>query len=101
MAAPYGTPEESAGDDLRGRALQRLKRKQAFYRQLTTYLIVNAFLWVIWVISGLNGGSWFPWPIFPLLGWGLGLAFQARSVFGRDGFTEAEIQAEMRRLSGD
>ena len=41
-----------------------------FAVHLRVYLIVNAFLIAIWA---LTGGSDF-WPIWPILGWGLGLA---------------------------
>lgn len=41
-----------------------------FAVHLRVYLIVNAFLIAIWA---LTGSSEF-WPIWPILGWGLGLA---------------------------
>ena len=36
---------------------------------LASYLAVIAVLWLIWALTG-NG---YPWPIWPMLGWGLGL----------------------------
>ena len=36
---------------------------------LASYLAVIAALWLIWALTG-NG---YPWPIWPMLGWGLGL----------------------------
>ena len=36
---------------------------------LAGYLAVIAVLWLIWALTG--GGH--PWPIWPMLGWGLGL----------------------------
>ena len=35
-----------------------------------TYLAVIALLWVIWLVTGAN----YPWPIWPMLGWGIGIA---------------------------
>jgi hypothetical protein len=37
---------------------------------LRPYLLVNAFLILIWAVTGAG----FFWPIFPLVGWGVGVA---------------------------
>ena len=39
-------------------------------RQVASYAVVNLLLIVVWAISGAG----YFWPIWPLLGWGLGLA---------------------------
>jgi Domain of unknown function (DUF1707)/2TM domain len=39
---------------------------------LVSYLTVIAGLWLIWALTG----SGYPWPIWPMLGWGLGLLGQ-------------------------
>ena len=36
---------------------------------LVSYLTVIVGLWLIWVLTGAG----YPWPIWPMLGWGLGL----------------------------
>jgi hypothetical protein len=36
---------------------------------LTSYLAVIAGLWLIWALTGAG----YPWPIWPMLGWGLGV----------------------------
>jgi len=38
--------------------------------QLRTYLVVIALLWLIWLVTGAG----YPWPIWPMLGWGVGVA---------------------------
>ncbi len=48
-------------DKLRKRVEKRIKARQEFFSHLVTYLMVNAFLWMIWVVTGAGG---FPWPIF-------------------------------------
>jgi 2TM domain len=45
------------------------------------YDLVNAFLVVIWAVTS-GGGALF-WPVFPILGWGIGLAANAWGVCGR------------------
>lgn len=59
--------------------LWRLARKRAaFKKSLFSYLVINAFLWGIWWITvgkdeGFRG---YPWPVWVMLGWGVGLGFQ-------------------------
>ena len=38
-------------------------------RHLGSYLAVIIGLWLIWALTGAG----YPWPIWPMLGWGLGL----------------------------
>ena len=38
-----------------------------------TYLVVMALLWLIWLVTGAE----LPWPIWPMLGWGIGVAGHA------------------------
>lgn len=80
--------------ELRERALARLKKKSEFRAHLLTYVLVNAFLVAIWAITGAD----FFWPIFPILGWGIGLAFHARDVYLGDTFSEERIRREMQRM---
>ncbi len=100
MADPH--PVQPTGDaQLRAEAVESLQKKQAFRAHLTAFVLVNALLFVIWLVSAITagGGAWFPWFIFPLFGWGIGLAFHGRAVYG-GGITEADIQREMNRLRG-
>lgn len=96
---PYRAPM-TAEDERRAVALRNLRSRREFVGHLTAYLLVNAMLVAIWLTLGLTVQFWFFWPIFPLCGWGIGLAFHAIAAFGRGSrpITEADIQAEMRRL---
>ncbi|HEX2468282.1 MAG TPA: 2TM domain-containing protein [Solirubrobacterales bacterium] len=38
------------------------------------------------------------WPIFPILGWGIGVAANAWDVYGRRPITESEIRHEVETL---
>lgn len=80
--------------ELRDRAQASLRAKSAFATHLTTYLLVNAMLIVIWAVSG--GGAF--WPLWPLLGWGIGIALHARLTYGQHQPNEERIQREMDRL---
>ena len=55
--------------------------RQTFYRVLFAYVVINLFLIGIWAFSGRGAF----WPIWVMLGWGLGMAFYAFWVFGPQG----------------
>ena len=58
------------------------KRRAGFKRDLVAYFIVNSFLWIIWWLTGnRSGGYGIPWPVWPMLGWGIGLMFQYASAY--------------------
>lgn len=86
------TPESD--EALRELAVQRLKKKRDFTAHVLVYLAVNGFLIVIW--AAVSGG--FFWPMFPIIGWGIGLFFHGWDVY-RGEPTEQEISREMERLA--
>lgn len=91
-------------DDLRTRAEARVKAREDFRIHLLIYVLVNAFLWIIWFTTDRAGssGSGVPWPAFASFGWGIGLVAHWWTVYGvNDARREAEIEKEMRRLRGD
>jgi cytochrome b561 len=88
-------PTPAADDALREQAVTRLKKKRDFATHVFMYVAVNAMLVVIWALTSDDG---FFWPIFPMLGWGIGVAANAWDVYGRKPLSEAEIQREVERL---
>ncbi|MCF6349345.1 MAG: 2TM domain-containing protein [Flavobacteriaceae bacterium] len=62
------------------RARKRVDKLKDFYGSLVAYVIVIPFLIFINMYT-FKGFHWF-W--FPMLGWGVGLAFQAYEVYGKD-----------------
>ena len=60
------------------------------------YVVVNVMLIGIWAVTGAG----FFWPIFPILGWGIGVGANAWDVYGRKPITEEEIRRETERLQG-
>jgi hypothetical protein len=85
--------------DLRTAAVRSLHRKVEFRRHLLTYVLVNVLLVAIWAVIGFTTQSWFPWPLFPIVFWGLGIVAQAWTVYGtRRRMTEDDVQREMQRL---
>jgi len=47
---------------------------------LRSYLVGMALLVGIWLAVGLAGGAWYPWPIWPALGWGLAVAGHVKAA---------------------
>ena len=89
---------DQTGQDLRSQAVERLKKKRDFKAHLLIYFCVNAFLVVIWAVSRDDGD--FFWPIFVIVGWGIGVLANAWDVYGRKPITEDEIRREQDRLRG-
>jgi hypothetical protein len=81
--------------------LEQLARKRAaaklgWYIHASVYLGVNLLLVALSVASGRH------WAVFPLLGWGLGLAVHGAVVFlvtGGAGIHERLLQQERERLT--
>lgn len=98
MQTELTTPVSEPAADLHAEALRRLEKKRDFRGHLLAYVLVNAGLWAIWGVVFAASGAWFPWPLFVLFGWGIGLVFHAWDVYGRRPFTEEDIQRELSRL---
>ena len=79
-------------EEHRGAAIERLRAKRDFRTHVVMYLAVNALLVLIWALSGAG----YFWPIWPILGWGIGLALNAWKVHSKP-ISEEEIRNEMQR----
>jgi hypothetical protein len=90
-----GPPDTEA--ELRKLAVDQLKKKRDFKTHVVVYVTVNTFLVVIWAVTGAD----FFWPVFPILGWGIGVAANAWDVYGRKPITEEEIRRETDRLRAE
>ncbi|MCU0334753.1 MAG: 2TM domain-containing protein [Chitinophagaceae bacterium] len=65
------------------------RQRAAFKKNLVAYVLVNLFLVGVWYFS--NGGNHrYFWPIWPILGWGLGLAIQYASAYHGNRLFSAE-----------
>ena len=78
----------------RDKAVRQLKKRRDFYGHLLVYTLVNAFFVVIWAVTDRHG---FFWPVFPIVGWGIGVVMNAWDVYWRPEITEDDIQHEMER----
>jgi hypothetical protein len=81
-------------DEGRAKAVRRLWAKRGFKIHLTAFAIVSLAMLLIWATA--SGGDYF-WPIWPIAGWGTGVAVHAWFTYGQWSLSEAEIQREIRR----
>jgi len=79
------------------RAKKRVQNLRAFYIHLIVYILVNAMLFVINLISGAD--NW--WFLYPLVGWGIGVIVHGVStlafgIFGEE-WEERKIKEYMEK----
>jgi hypothetical protein len=90
------TPEKQ-----REQALLHLKKRRDFKAHLVAYVVINLVVWGIWLVIALTtSGSWWPWPVFLTLAWGIGIVMNAWDVYFRRPITEADVRREIERMAG-
>jgi 2TM domain len=94
MAMKEDELPERGDHSIRDRALERIEKKQEFHAHLLAYVLVNAMLIGIWAVTGAG----FFWPVFPLLGWGIGIGFHAWDTYRLGEPSEQQIQREIEHL---
>ena len=70
--------KQMSEDEIYEQAKKRVEAKKGFFIHLTVYIVVNILLVLIWAFAA---GGGFPWFIFVLGGWGIGLLFHFLGVF--------------------
>jgi hypothetical protein len=81
-------------DTDRAWAIKRIRAKRGFWIHFGIYLAVNALLVVVWAVTWTD----YFWPVWPMLGWGIGVVAHALTVFtGGMAISEARIQREIDR----
>jgi hypothetical protein len=83
-------------EELRRQARARAAAKISFYIHLAVYIAVNLMLFLIWLYtSGFYG---FPWFVFPLVFWGIGLLAHYLVAFSHTGYVDRLTEREYQRL---
>ncbi|WP_080240637.1 2TM domain-containing protein [Spirosoma rigui] len=82
---------------------KQAKARVGFRMHFRSYLVINAGLWLIWALStSFLSGSFtkqlFPWPLFAMLGWGIGLAMHYVSVYNWAGKERSMAEQEYQKL---
>lgn len=82
--------------ELRRLAIRRADMRLAFRSHLFAYAIVNAGLVAIYVMTSF--GHYF-WPIWPMIGWGIGLGAHAATVYmDGENLRDRMIEEELEKL---
>jgi hypothetical protein len=88
-------PDEINEEELRAGAEKRVRERIHLLQHIGTYIVINGFLVVVWALSG--GG--YPWFLWVMAGWGVGLlshiiayATGARGTSAHDRMVAKEMQ---------
>ncbi len=70
------------------------RQRASFKKSMISYFLVNTFLVCIWFVTNGRNGGYF-WPVWPIIGWGFGLAVKYFGAYhGKHFFsTEREYEA--------
>ena len=84
-------------DELRTAARKSLKAKAEFKNFVGVAVIVSLIVTGVWFLT--TGGDGYFWPIWPMLGLAIALAFAGLNAYGPSSrISEAAIDAEVERL---
>ncbi len=64
-------------NDPRRRAAQIAAARLSVRIHIAAYLAGALLMLGIWLAVGLGGGGWYFWPVWPILGWGIGVISHA------------------------
>ena len=94
------TKYDNMATESKDRKLWKIAKKRAGFKyHLLIYCIANIFFWAFWYINLRNNnisnaeGEIFPWPLWPMFGWGIGLFFNYLGAYkSTDRLAEKEYQ---------
>jgi hypothetical protein len=96
MTTDDGPPVDE--QDLRDRAIRRIKKKRDLQKNTLVFVLVNAGLWAFWAYDGADTSDL--WPAVVTGIWGILLAVDAWKAYGERPISEQDIQAELSRFDG-
>ena len=79
-------------------AKKRVEEKKGFFIHFTVYILVNILLVLIWAFPAGGGYPWFLWP---LGGWGIGVIFHFLGVFvfsRKTDWDRSQIEKEVAKI---
>ena len=66
--------------DPRRRAARHAAARRGVQIHLGVYLAVSLLMIGIWLATAVAAGEWYFWPVWPILGWGIGVVSHAIPV---------------------
>ena len=74
-----------------------LQRWRDFQALVCAYVVFNFVFVIIWALTGQG----FFWPVYPLVGWAVGLSFQHFSAVLRGQITDEDVRCKLRPGAAD
>ena len=90
-------PPEMSEEEIYEVARKRVRQKKDFYNHLVIYVIINTLLVIIWALTSRG----YPWFVWPLAGWGIGILFHAADVYifhKESAWEKREVEKEVDKL---
>ncbi|WP_207433595.1 2TM domain-containing protein [Sabulibacter ruber] len=75
------------------------KKRVAFRRHLSTYIVINILVWCVWLFTKEQGtlAGGLPWPAWMTFGWGVALAFNYYDAY--HGSQDFAVEREYEKLT--
>ncbi|MEY2450215.1 MAG: hypothetical protein QOH79_3691 [Acidimicrobiaceae bacterium] len=89
--------DEFARAAFREAEAKQILRRRVFLLHLSIYLATNLSLIVIWAVTGAG----YPWFVFPILGWGIGLVAHGVVAYLLSDPEEIVLRREQQRLAAE
>lgn len=81
-------------EEMRDELLWKMAKKRAGFKwSFLMYILVNTMLIGIWYFTSSGDENHF-WPIWPILGWGLGIAIQYFEAYQSNNFFSVQNEYE-------
>ena len=88
--------DEFARAAFREREARQIVRRRAFLLHLSVWAATNVFIFVVWLLAG--GG--YPWFLFVLFGWGVGVVAHGATAYLLADPTDIVLAREQKRMQG-
>ncbi len=85
-------------DEMKRRAEKIAADKLGFQVHFGIFLAVNLFLVAIWYFTSNPWGSFYPWFVFPLFGWGIGIVGHFLAAYRGESYLSEKTEKEYSRL---
>ena len=89
--------EEFINEEKSEQLWKEAKARADFKNHFVVYIIINGGLWLLWLVTG--GINSYPWPVWPTIGWGIGLVANYFSVYHFSHSAEREYEKLKREHS--